>query len=292
VYTYAVHGLTIAVPFRCPELVSSDGVPDVSVLVGPIHPPASVWPSYAGSPDQLVLALVDVGRFLVRQGREVTMEPLPGVDADALRPYLLGSCLAAVLQQRGVLPLHASAVQSARGAIVILGGAGAGKSSLAAAFVRSGLSLIADDLCAIVPDSDGWPVVLPGPRRLKLREDAVERLGIDGGQAEPLVDGRRKFSVPVPPQRSAPAGARVQAMYVLLPSEGVDMRIEALEGGDRVAALTGQTFRSQFLDWLSRRGDHFHQVVAAARAPVFLVRRPENPALIEQLAQDILFQSA
>jgi hypothetical protein len=234
----------------------------------------------------LLLALVDVGRFLIEGGRHVTMEPLPGVGDYRLRPYLLGSCLAAILHQRGILPLHGSAVNTSRGAILFLGGRGAGKSTAAATLAQRGHGLIADDLCAIVPDSDGWPLVLPGLRRIKLWRDAVERLGMNGSDMSPLDDGRDKFSIAVP--GPAPrSGTRVHAMYLLFPEDATERRITELRGFDRVAALMEQTYRPPFLDWLGRRADHFRQIVAASRAPLFLVPRPGDPRWLDDLWQQI-----
>ena len=51
-----------------------------------------------------------VGTALVRGGRDVIVEPDPGIDERDLSPYLNGSILAVLLHQRGLLVLHASAV--------------------------------------------------------------------------------------------------------------------------------------------------------------------------------------
>src|SRR3989454_2089338 len=48
--------------------------------------------------------------FRSREGREIVVEPAPGVDAGTLRLFLLGPVRAVLLHQRGFLVLHASAV--------------------------------------------------------------------------------------------------------------------------------------------------------------------------------------
>ena len=69
--------------------------------------------------------------------------------------YLLGPVLALVLRLQGVMCLHASGVCDGEGAVVFVGPPEAGKSSIAAAFVRSGWKLLADDLVP-VSRRQGW----------------------------------------------------------------------------------------------------------------------------------------
>ena len=76
--------------------------------------------------------------------------------------YLLGPVLALVLRLQGVMCLHASGVCNQDGAIAFLGPPEAGKSTIAAAFVRSGWKLLADDLVPVFQrppwfTSSGYP---------------------------------------------------------------------------------------------------------------------------------------
>lgn len=63
--------------------------------------------------------------------------------------YALGPILALALRRRGRVCLHASAVEWHGKAVLFVGSAGAGKSTTAAAMVRHGARLIADDICAL-----------------------------------------------------------------------------------------------------------------------------------------------
>ena len=64
----------------------------------------------------------------------------------AVRLYLLGTCMGALLFQRKLLPLHGSAVVINGKAYAFVGDSGAGKSTLAAAFSKARLSA-ADRRC-------------------------------------------------------------------------------------------------------------------------------------------------
>jgi hypothetical protein len=88
---------------------------------------------YQISPDRFLLGLGKIARYLVSEGREIVIERVPGGSDDAVRVFLFGSVFGALLHQRGVLPLHGSAVMPSRGATIFAGPSGSGKSMLAAA---------------------------------------------------------------------------------------------------------------------------------------------------------------
>ena len=69
--------------------------------------------------------------------------------------FLFGSPWAALALQRGLLPLHASAVSRAGTVHAFNGVSGAGKSTLAAALGGYGLPFFVDDLLLLDPASDG-----------------------------------------------------------------------------------------------------------------------------------------
>lgn len=255
--------------------------------VGCIATPTSQWPSTETSPNQFLLSITGLGRFRVRHGREVTVEPADGVDEETIRPYFLGTCLGVVLHQRGVLALHASGVRTSHGAILALGHSGAGKSTLISALVRSGCQLIADDVCAVVPDEHGWPQVLPGLRHLKLSREAIEQMGVNRENVRRLRHPLEKLSVSVS-ESAVRAPTPLRAMYLLEPSAGTEPRFETLTGPERVWTLSALTYRSWYLDGLGRRADNFKQVSMAARAPLTRVERPTDLRRIDQLASAVL----
>src|SRR6185436_12200791 len=83
--------------------------------------------------------------------------------------WVEGPATAAILYQRGILPLHASAVLIDGELVAFLAPSGTGKSSLAAAFVTDGAVLFADDLLAVrLGTPDGAPWAFPGSTRLRI----------------------------------------------------------------------------------------------------------------------------
>jgi len=84
------------------------------------------------------------------------------------------------LRLRNVVCLHASAVAVGDAAIAIVGSPGAGKSTTAAAFVKLGYQVLADDVLALQEHGDRLRA-LPGYPRVNLWPDAAEALYRDGG---------------------------------------------------------------------------------------------------------------
>jgi hypothetical protein len=91
---------------------------------------------------------------------------------DDIAAVLLGPALASALHLRGIPILHASAVVVDGRAILVAGMTGAGKSTLAAALVRLGAPLLAEDL-AVLTFGENAIAVQAGYPRLRLCPDAT-----------------------------------------------------------------------------------------------------------------------
>jgi hypothetical protein len=89
--------------------------------------------------------------------------------------YLLGPVFGFILRRRGAACLHASAVAIGGRAIALVGAAGAGKSTTAAALARLGLPVLCDDVLALRQRGEKF-FVEPAYPRLRLWPEAVTML--------------------------------------------------------------------------------------------------------------------
>src|ERR1044071_526551 len=93
----------------------------------------------------------DRTEFVVdRAGTEVWAEWSAPLTLADTATYLLGRVMGFVMLLRGVVCLHASAVAIGDEAIALVGAAGSGKSTTAAAFAERGYSVLAGDVVTIV----------------------------------------------------------------------------------------------------------------------------------------------
>jgi hypothetical protein len=226
-----------------------DRPPDITVRFGPA--PDVPDPIRLGRPGiarigrrgDCNLEAAGVARYLVTSGGDVVVEPHDNADGVMLRAWLLGPVLGILCNQRGLFPLHASCVRIAGNAVALTGRPGAGKSTLAAALVQRGHGLVSDDVCAIDLVASGGPMVLPSFPRLKLWEDAMERLGIavEGVPRAPSDRPKFHFCQPGP---FDPSPVRLCAIYLLdRTSSGESDEIRPERGAHAPHALATEIFR-------------------------------------------------
>jgi hypothetical protein len=146
----------------------------------------------------------------------------------------IGLVLGLLLQRRGVLCLHGSALAWQGQAIALLGPSGAGKSTLSAALVRRGATLLTDDLIALRPTPQGLAVEL-GARGIRLLPDAVEHAGLDAtGLGHVPHNDKRLWDLSDRAAEGAETGPTLlRAVYMLQPAADA-------VGALQVAALTPQ----------------------------------------------------
>lgn len=289
-YAYTAYGLKVTSTFPLPELEPhKNGAPDVRISYGNV-PETLPFPSANGvawqsAPGKLLLTVSEVARYLIIENSEVIIEPLPGSRAEDVRVFLLGSALAAVLHARKIMVLHAGVIETKFGAVLFMGDSGAGKSTLAAAFLKRGYAILADDKAGIVLDANGIAEVLPGFPRLRLTKDAIKKLRF------PIQDatfnrGLEKYLVPV--ERFGAKRLRVKAAYSLGVHNKPDVILEQLEAMQRFETLNYHTYRRRFLREPSQRMAHFQSLNALSKqVRAVRVIRPDYPNLLDELVARI-----
>ncbi|HEX2952474.1 MAG TPA: aldolase, partial [Bacillota bacterium] len=181
-YFYRVFGLTVFSEYELPELETIDPLekPDLRIILGETPQElegATVHrPHLQIAPQSLLLRIRSAGGFWVRDGKEIILNPLPDAPPENVRLFLLGSAFGALLYQRGILPIHGSALVHQGQAFILTGVTGAGKSTLAAALVHRGCKLLTDDVAAVTFDDIGTPWVQPAYPQQKLWQDSATAL--------------------------------------------------------------------------------------------------------------------
>lgn len=189
-----------------PDLVDWMGderAPDIDIRFGSLAGHGADWRAFSpairiGPNGEVLIGIPNVASYLVEGGDRVIIDPVLPAEAPDIRVFLLGTVLVVLCYNRGLLPLHASAVEADGGAVLMAGRSGLGKSTLAAALVTRGARMAADDICALDFSNGATPVVWPAFPRMKLWADAAERLEIPVASAEQSRGSLRKHHIPVP----------------------------------------------------------------------------------------------
>lgn len=280
---YLISGLhvrsAVVVPAATPTDVGNVRVPDVTIRVeSQIDVPSDAHFQsegiIAGDRDFLLRPINGLS-FRIRHGREIVISRMPGIPDRDVHLFLMGSAWGVLCHQRGLLPLHCSAVNVGRRVYMFLGPSGAGKSTLAAGLNRRGYEHFCDDVCIVQSEYQGltlWPM----PKGLKLWRDAADALGFQRG--EPVSSDSRldKYFVSLPGSETM---ARVDhcALYLLSNSEASELEISKVHGSARLGSLLSNVYRGEWLSLIRDPRDLFREVALMAKhLEVYRFSRPRD----------------
>jgi len=294
VYNYSAYNLRISSELALPELQSSaPGFADVTIRFGNVDwaPTLSAF-----SQDEMCFEVASgdahfywasLGKFRVRAGTAILIDPLPGVEECLLRLPLLGTVLAVLLHQRGYLVLHASAVAVNGESIIFLGNKGWGKSTMAATLYGRGHELLADDVVAVDVGDSGRPMVMPGFPQFKLYPEALmASLGDDFEALPELADGYEKRGRPAS-DRFAQQPLPLRSVYGL--GSGPVSTLKALESQSALLLLITNSYMARFGKQLlhgEEAATHLRQCASVVRqVSVYRLERPCALSLLPAVAQ-------
>jgi len=306
-YYYRAFGLNIASEINIPEFLTWDDCtdeirrkqPDVFIHWGDV-PESLAYPKLKGvrfqvKPDEFLLTVDNIARYHVLQGNRIIITPHPDTDERDIRVFLLGSAFGAIFHQRGVLPLHGSAIKVKNSCVVFCGTSGKGKSTTAGAFIKRGYSLHTDDVCVISlnhDENEKRPIVFPAFPQIKLWEDALKKAGDDCSRYPQIRKMIAKYAVPVPRSFNTKP-LPLKKIYILNPYEKEVIHIEPITGMNKLYALKNHTYRFRYLKGLDKEVTHFnHAGILANCVPISRVQRPRDSykltELINALESDFL----
>jgi hypothetical protein len=288
---YFAYGITIESEIPLPELPVGFGKPELTVRRSgvkiPPEMPRADRKGWAGN-GTVWLFCRRRGTLQIDRGREIVVDAAPGADERIVRNWVTGPGLGVAMFQRGLLVLHASVVESAGSGVAFLGASGAGKSTMAMAFCRSGDLMLADDH-AVVAAEESPALVLSGFPQIRLREDVLsclERAEEPVGRA-PVSEDKLGWNAW---RRFAWRAAPLRRAYVL--AEDAQVSITPLPLSEATVELVQHSFLSSLLikpDLMSRHKERC--AALAAKVPVSRLARPRELAGLPDLMRRLQEQN-
>ncbi|MCK5544250.1 MAG: hypothetical protein KAI35_03470 [Desulfobulbaceae bacterium] len=272
-YSYSAYGLGIRSCIPLPEYIVADAGGDVVVCRGNCVSLSEEisdrnW-YFDVTSEKALLYFKGIGVFHLREGREISINPEPGVNSDLFRLYLIGSVMSVLLYQRGMVVLHAGAVEINNKAVAFIGMSGAGKSSTVAALYRRGHGIIADDLTA-VDLNRGAVRVFPGYPQIKISHEVADVLGYESESLFLINSRGNEFGFRTT-RRFPESELPLKRIYVL--SEGQESEIELIRPRDAMIELVRHSVPTRLLQQPGGES-HFLQCASLARAaPVYNLKR-------------------
>lgn len=217
--------------------------------------------------------------------REVAVHGAVGSPAGIDSVLTAGAMLALQLYLRGILVLHASAVELGGEAVAFVGRSGMGKSTMAALMCSAGAKLITDDVLR-VDDVQTTPRARLGATELRLRKGADSLVATFGA-----VPGRRTSADERQVLRLTDDAADrlpLRAIVIPQPSPGLDhLEVERLPAKHALFAVLSFP---RLVGW--RDPDVIQEQFTATAAlighvPVLLARVPWGPPFAPRLPADL-----
>jgi len=286
-FRYSIYGLAVESTIEIPELSPIDQKQcDVKIKLGAVPEQLDgverdfEWIAYSKS--DCLLRIPNICRFLVENGKSITVCPDPGayrfscsqeLSAD-IRVFLLGSAFGALIHQRGWLPLHISAVDSPSGVWAFTGASGAGKSTIAGWIHRKmSWPMISDDVSVIQPELTE-PLLFPGPRKLKLWQDAIDYLGCQDERFISDLSNTKKKQLFLS-DRTVNQAKALRALVLLEKSgEGEPPSLNRLSGVEAFNACMSALYRPYMAEWFRNRKEIMADLLSLCdRIDVYKFRR-------------------
>jgi len=281
-HTYSVYQLNISSELLLPELCSIDvsktqEQPNISIVFGQAHreglPNTDVQSLYYHiHPETCWLDIPNVACFLIKHGRQIIVEPFPGVDEDSVRLFLYAICFPLVLIYHDFFLLHGGAIHTGQQGVAFLADFGQGKSTLLASFLKRDYFLLSDDICVL--NQEGF--ILPGFPYLQLREDAIKKLDMEKYKLKLIRPVLQKWFVPVQNAfYSQPSLLNI--LYIINPTHRSDLLLTSLVGLKKIQYIKKYTYNPLFVKGLGKDLLYFKQCAfLAARVSVICVEKAKQ----------------
>lgn len=291
-YNYSVFGLKAASDIMLPQLVETLGEPDIYIIRGEVPKELETAINknkfIQVSKSEFLFAVAGVGRYYISGGKYIVIEPERELNEKLVQLYLLGSAMGAMLLQRGTLPIHGSAVVIGDKAIIITGGSGAGKSSLALALREMGYLFLTDDVAALTQEKDGYFYVQPAYPQQKLWKDSIEAMGNDAQTLAQINNSKDKYYYPAA-RGFCDSPARLGVVCEIVPQDRNMSELRAINGVEKVDILMRNIYRYQLAGFFGSGQAYFKMCTDIAKSvDMFRLLRPAGRFSVDEQAELLL----
>jgi hypothetical protein len=277
---YLLGGITLVSELPLPELpviqLEHATQHPVNIRLGKVSTPLpdaiEIDPDCFATPSYFFLRIHGIACYLVSNGSEIVVSPEPGALPLDVRAYLLGTLFTVLCQQRGLLPLHASAVSSRKGVVAFLARSGQGKSSLAAHLAQRGFRVVADDVCLIRISQTDEATVIPAAPWLKLWHTSLQSLGWQVEGLERVFSEDDKYRLPL---KTSLDPEPIRRIVFLDADDGSKPGMQSLSAVEAIPLLMNLTHQAYVLQATGQRQENFLRCSrVSAQAKAYRLIRP------------------
>ncbi len=275
-YFYSTGGLTVKSefliyqlmpapePIQCDVEINYGKVPDVSFGEGQFK---TILETHSG----FVFGVADFAIFKVEHWSKITVHPLCS-DPKDWQIFLLSSVIGRILLQKGLLLFQGGSFVHRKKAYLVLGPPGVGKSSVLAGLGNEGYDVLADHYSSLKVIGKKWHVA-PSFQKLKLWEDAIQKLEISDVSSCQVRSSLNKYYIDVTPKKNTSVELAGIFFLAIHPVLTVDYKLEELSDLEKLTALSN----TSYLDIpTSLNSSKFNRLVSLSRLESYKVSRPSS----------------
>ncbi|MEQ8910227.1 MAG: hypothetical protein RIC95_13600 [Vicingaceae bacterium] len=264
-YYYQVFGWNIASEIELQELWHGDETKAADIVIKENSLPHNLEGAvkkgigFQIKPGHYFLHIEDVAKYHVIEGKEIHIDQYSGANLNEIKVYLYASVFGGLCHLRNVLPMHAGAIMHQNNSYLFTGNTGAGKSTTVAKLQQKGYTVLTDDLAPIRFNSSGLATISQGISRIKLWEDALERINIPYSEEDQIRTEIKKYHTPI---EKCLGGSNfpVRVIFVLEPYSKAELTFRELMGKEKAITIAKHIYRTQLIGALGLKEAHFEKV--------------------------------
>jgi hypothetical protein len=239
------------------------------------------------SPTEYLIYL-PICSYYVKEGASITIELRENADLPSVRLFLLTNAMAAVLHQRNKVALHAGAIQTDKGLVVICGESGAGKSTTISALQQKGYKIFVDDVLVLEKNEEHVVGVAAYPT-LKLWDDTIEKLALGViPEEQKLRESVNKYRVSFQEDFTIKTIQIYKLFYLRKEEANTSIELIKKDGLEAFKTLYSQLYRTSMISNYQSQAILFERLNQLInQTGLFEVVRPTNGNSIEEIIQII-----
>jgi hypothetical protein len=292
-FFYWAYGLEIVSELEFPEMYPyAVKKPDLEIKFGKVPamltgPEVIAKEKFFISPTEYLIHL-PICSYYVKEGASITIELKENADLPSVRLFLLTNAMAAVLHQRSKVALHAGAIQTDKGLVVICGESGAGKSTTISALQQKGYKIFVDDV--LVLERAGAKVVgVAAYPTLKLWDDTIEKLALGViPEEQKLRESVNKYRVSFQEDFTTRTTPLYKIFYLRKEEAKNSIEVTKKDGLEAFKILYSQLYRTSMINNTQSQVILFERLNQAVNQTNLIeVARPLDGNSIDEIVQTI-----
>lgn len=290
-YSYKVYGLKVDSYIEIPELLLREREEDLNDIVtiyfgqvtSEIREKVNKGEVRSIKKDSFWQFYERVGIIWIMQGKNVIVDPIENYNKELLKNTIISNTLGFLLLQRERIAIHGSTVVIDKGAVVITGACGAGKSTLTLELEKMGNKFLSDDIVAVDPN-DNNSVELGFPYH-KLCEDVVDKLNIERSALSSCKGAYETKYIVADKENFSFEKAPIKVIYEVEASAVEELEIIELHSTEKLQRLLRNIYR---VDLISSSGGfsstYFKEYVKLTKEiKYFKITRPRHKDTLQEI---------